>query len=116
MKSKELANYVANLSLEKKAENVRILDLAHITTISDYFVICTGDSEAQIKAISDYILESLKSKGIKVWYKEGYQSLNWVLLDLIDVVVHVFKPEIREHYALEKLWGDAKTTEVKDES
>jgi ribosome-associated protein len=116
LNSKELAQYVADLTLEKKADNVKILNLENLTSISDYFVICSGDSEVQVKAISDHILDSLKDRKIKVWHKEGYQAFNWVLLDLIDVVVHIFKPDVREHYALEKFWGDAKTIEVKDES
>ena len=116
MESEKLALYIANLTLEKKAENVIILDLHDVTTITDYFVICTGDSDLQIKAISDIILEKLKEKKLKVWHTEGYQALNWVLLDLIDVVVHIFKPEVREYYALERLWGDAKFIEVKDEN
>jgi len=114
--AEQLARYIANLTLEKKAEDVKILDLHDITTITDYFVICSGDSEIQVKAISDFILESLKQQKIKVWHSEGYQALSWVLLDLVDVVVHIFKPEIREYYALEKLWGDAKFIEIKDEN
>jgi len=114
--AEQLARYIANLTLVKKAEDVKILDLRDITTITDYFVICSGDSEIQVKAISDFILESLKQQQIKVWHSEGYQALSWVLLDLVDVVVHIFKPDIREYYALEKLWGDAKFIEIKDEN
>ena len=115
MESEELALYIANLTLEKKAENVTIMDLREVTSITDYFVICSGDSDVQVKAISDFILDKLKEEDIKIWHTEGYQGLNWVLLDLVDVVVHIFKPEIREYYNLEKLWGDAKFIEVKDE-
>ena len=115
MDSEKLAHYIANLTLEKKAELVTIMDLREVTTITDYFVICSGDSDIQIKAISDFILDKLKREDIKVWHTEGYQGLNWVLLDLVDVVVHIFKPEVREYYALEKLWGDAKYIEVKNE-
>ena len=115
MENEQLAHHIAKLTLEKKAENVIVMDLRDITTITDYFVICSGESDMQIKAISDYILDKLKEEHIKVWHKEGLQSLNWVLLDLVDVVVHIFKPETREFYALERLWGDAKLTEVKDE-
>ena len=115
MESEQLARFIANLTLEKKAEQVIIMDLQEVTTFTDYFVICSGDSDMQIKAISDFLLDKLKQEKIKVWHTEGYQSLNWVLLDLVDVVVHVFKSEIREYYALERLWGDAKIIEVKDE-
>lgn len=115
MKSKELAHLIAEYSLEQKAENVKIFDLKGLTTIADYFVICSGDSDVQVKAISDNIIEKLAQQKIKVWHKEGYQSLNWVLLDLVDVVVHIFRPETRLFYKLEKLWGDAKITKVEDQ-
>ncbi len=115
MNSQELARLIAELSLEKKAENVKILNLSDITTITDYFVICSADSEMQVKAICDHIVEKMEQRHVKVWHTEGYQSSNWVLLDLVDVVVHIFKPEIRQYYALEKLWGDAEIIEVTDE-
>jgi len=112
--SKELAHLVAQLSLEKKAEDVLILDLRGVTTITDYFVICSGDTDIQVKAISDNIIDELSEQKIKVWHREGYESLNWVLLDLVDVVVHVFRPETRDFYNLEKLWGDAEITKIED--
>ncbi len=115
MDSKKLAEIIAQLSLEKKAEDVLILDLTEVTTITDYFIICTGQTDVQVKAISDNIIEKLANQNIKVWHKEGYESLNWVLLDLVDVVVHIFLPEIREFYALEKLWGDAEITRIEDQ-
>ncbi len=115
MDSKKLAEIIAQLSLEKKAEDVLILDLREITTITDYFIICTGQTDVQVKAISDNIIDKLADQNIKVWHKEGYESLNWVLLDLVDVVVHIFLPEIREFYALEKLWGDAEITRIEDQ-
>ena len=114
MNSRKLAELIAQLSLEKKAEDVLILDLKGLTTITDYFVICSGETDIQVKAISDNIMEKLKQQKINVWHTEGYESLNWVLLDLVDVVVHIFKPEIRAFYALEKLWGDAEITKVED--
>ena len=114
MESKELAELIANLSLEKKAEDVVLLNLKDVTTISDYFVICSADSDVQVKAITDNITEKLKEQKIKIWHTEGYQSLKWVLLDLVDVVVHIFQPETREYYGLEKLWGDAEITKVED--
>ena len=114
MESKELVKIIADYSLEKKAEDVIILDLKNITTVTDYFVICTADSTAQVKAVTDYIIEKLKEQKIKVWHTEGYESLTWVLLDLVDVVVHIFQPETRQFYKLEKLWGDAEITKVED--
>lgn len=114
MESTQLANKITDLIFNKKGYDVKILDLRKLTTITDYFVICTGDSDTQVKAISDEVSKELRDDGIRSWHTEGYQSLNWVLLDYVDVVVHVFKKEIREFYNLEKLWGDAPSIEVVD--
>lgn len=114
MDSEKLTQLIVQFSLQKKAEDVVIMDLKDLTTITDYFIICSGDSDSQVKAICDHIIDQLKKEHINVWHVEGYQALNWVLLDLVDVVVHIFQPEVREYYALEKLWGDAKITKVKD--
>lgn len=114
MNSEQLSRFIAELTLEKKAEAVMIMDLRELTSITDYFVICSGDSDIQVKAICDYITEKLEQENLKIWHIEGYQSSNWVLMDLVDVVIHIFKPEVREFYGLEKLWGDAKITKVED--
>lgn len=114
MESSLLANRISQLIFNKKGYDVKILDLKELTSITDYFVICTGDSDTQIKAIADEIDKKLRDENIKVWHIEGYESLNWVLLDYVDVVVHIFKKETREFYNLEKLWGDAPTIEVVD--
>ena len=106
MDSKELSHFIANLSLEKKAVDVIIMDLRTLTSITDYFIICSGDSDVQVKAISEHIVEELAKQRIKIWHVEGQQSLNWILMDLVDVVIHIFKPEVREFYQLERLWRD----------
>ena len=112
LQSEALAKFVANLTLEKKALNVKILDLRELTTITDFFVICSSDSDVQSRAISDYLFDRLKQEKIRVYSSEGFSAMDWVILDLIDVVVHIFRPEVREYYALEKLWGDAKFIDV----
>ena len=114
-RSKILAKKIADLSLLKKAEDIIILDLRKLTTITDFFVICSGNSDKQVKAIVDVIIEELEKFGVKPWHKEGYQYLNWVLLDYIDVVVHVFQKETRGFYSLERLWGDAEIIFINDE-
>ena len=114
MESSLLANRISQLIFNKKGYDVKILNLKELTSITDYFVICTGDSDTQIKAIADEIDKKLRDENIKVWHIEGYESLNWVLLDYVDVVVHIFKKETREFYNLEKLWGDAPIIEVID--
>lgn len=116
MNASKLADFVAMLSLEKKAENIKIFDLRKLASFTDYFVICTGTSNVQVKAIHDYLNDKLREKKINICHTEGRKTYNWVLLDLFDVVVHIFSPELREFYSLEKLWGDAKIIEVNDES
>jgi len=113
--AKNLAKKIARLSLEKKAENVLVMYLRPLTSMTDYFVICTGATNTHVKAISDHIIQSLKKEKIRPLHVEGYTNQEWVLVDYIDVVVHVFQPEKREFYSLERLWGDAEVEEVKDE-
>ena len=107
MTPKRLANAATKFAKEINGIDIKILDLRKCSDVADYFVICTGSVDVHIKAIADNIVDKLRDKGVKVWHKEGYQALNWVLLDYITVVVHVFQPGVRERYALEKLWGDA---------
>lgn len=114
MDSKLFAEKIADLIFNKKGYDVRIIDLRSLTTFSDFFVICSADSDTQVKAIADEIDRSLRDEGIKCWHKEGYMALSWVLLDYVDVVVHVFKKDAREFYNIEKLWGDAPSFEIVD--
>ncbi|MEC8839191.1 MAG: ribosome silencing factor [Candidatus Neomarinimicrobiota bacterium] len=102
---------MANLALAKKAEDVISLKVAELTSISDYFVICSASTDVQVKAIADGIRKGTETKA---WRIEGYEQLNWVLLDYIDVIVHVFRTSEREYYQIERLWADAKTIEYND--
>jgi len=95
------------LALERKAHDVTVLDLRGISTATDYFVVASGNSDVQVKAIADHIVEELKKQGTRVEHVEGQQGGRWVLLDYIDFVVHVFHPQARAFYQLENLWGDA---------
>lgn len=115
MDSKELALAITGCIFSKKGSDVKVMDLRNLTPIADYFVICSADSDTQVKAIADEIDKELGDRGIKCYHKEGYNSLNWVLMDYFDVVVHVFKNEARHYYNLEKLWGDAPTETLQDE-
>ena len=115
MNSTELAEKIANLAWEKKGKEITILDLKGLTDISDYFVIVTGESELHLKAITEFIEQELKKQGIRPWHREGQQNLNWILLDYIEVVVHIFKPHIRNFYSLEKLWGDARILRLEED-
>lgn len=115
MTPRRLAEMAGRLALAKKAFDVKILDLRKLSTFTDFFVICSVQVDIHAKAVADSILENLGKKGIKVWHNEGYQTSRWILLDYVDVVVHIFLRETREFYALEKLWGDAKIDELSDE-
>lgn len=113
--SKRFVNRVAKLALEKKAENVISLDLRRLTSTCDFFVICEGGSDVHVKAIASAIREGMEVVDEKVWHVEGYEAGRWVLLDYVNVVVHVFDPETRDYYQLERLWGDAKIEAYEDE-
>jgi ribosome-associated protein len=111
---KALAKKVAALALSKKAHNVVILDLRKLTSMTDFFVICSADSDTHVRAIADEIRDGSERAGEKVWHNEGYSESTWVLLDFVNIVVHVFHKETRSFYNLEKLWGDAKFEHVED--
>ena len=114
MNSTDLANRISDIIFTKKGFNVLVIDLRNLVSFTDYFVICSADSDTQVKAIADEVDKVLSDDGIKCWHKEGLKALSWVLLDYVDVVVHVFKKDSREYYNLEKLWGDAPSEKMKD--
>lgn len=105
--TKATARKVAGFAFDKKAVDLMVMDLRKVTDVTSFFVLCTGESGPQVKAIADNVLEQAKKSGIDVYNVEGYESLRWVLIDMIDIVVHVFQPEVRSYYQLERLWGDA---------
>ncbi len=96
-----------DLARELKALDVVVLDLRGISTATDYFVIATGRSDVQVKAIADHVVDELKKEDVRPVHVEGARGARWVLLDYVDFVVHVFHPEARLFYQLENLWGDA---------
>ena len=112
--SRDLAARSADLMLDKKARKVIIMDLRGLTSITDFFILGTGESDAQVKAIVDHLNEKLRSENTKPSHIEGYDKLSWVLIDYVDVVAHVFLPESRDYYRLERLWADAKVSEVSE--
>ena len=114
MTAEERAARAAEFALTKKAENVLSMDLRGLTSTCDFFVIATGTSDVQVKAIADAIDDGTRELKAKVWRKEGYDNLQWVLLDYVDVVVHVFQPKTREYYDIERLWGDAPLERIED--
>lgn len=114
MTPKTLAKSIANLTFTKKSHDVLIMDLKKLTDVADYFVLCSADSDTQVKAIADGVLEGTAKKGITAWRTEGLTQRQWVILDYVDVVLHIFQKDVRKYYNLEKLWGDAKVEVVKD--
>ena len=102
--SKSLLEEIVQLAFEKKAQNLISLDLRGISYLSDYFVICHGKSEPQVKAIVDNIR---KGTSFKPRHLEGYENKKWVLLDYFDIIVHVFDEEERDYYSIENVWADA---------
>jgi len=113
--SKSLANMIANAALEKKGEDIKIFDLTGLTDITDQFVIVTGSGNLHVKAIVDHIQDGT-DKIAKPWHIEGYEGLKWVLLDYVNVVLHVFDRNTREYYDIERLWADAEISSVSDEN
>lgn len=113
--SPALAQRVAQLALEFKANDVVILDLAGVTDMTDFFVIASGTSDTHVRSIAERLMEELKKEGSPAHHVEGLERGRWVLLDFVDLVVHVFHPTLREFYQLERLWGDAAVVAIDQE-
>lgn len=112
---KELARTAVEAILEKKGHDVLVMDMKSVSGIADVFVLCTGDSDLQIKAIADAVQDRIREHHAeKPWHVEGYDFKQWVLLDYVDLVVHVFLDDRRAFYGLERLWGDAPREAVVD--
>jgi ribosome-associated protein len=116
LESHELAKRIARLAWEKKGTDLVIMDLRQLTSITDYFVLCSVDSENQARAIMDHLAEQLRSESVRPWHVEGTSGSKWLLLDFVEVVVHLFRPDARTFYGLERLWGDAEIQEITDQT
>ena len=115
MEAKELVYFIADLILQKKGTDIKIINLEGKTSVTDYFIVCSASSTMQVKAIADNILQETKKAGESAWRDEGYGGLTWILIDYVDIVVHVFMEETRKFYNLEGLWGDAEITDVPED-
>ncbi|RZK49045.1 MAG: ribosome silencing factor [Pedobacter sp.] len=122
MAKKKIANLSSQLSeiaiqgiQEKKGNDIVRLDLRNVNAaVSDYFIICNADSSTQVKAIADSVEDEIfKTTKSHPWRKEGFENADWIILDYLDVVVHIFKTEKRSFYGIEELWGDAEFTAIK---
>jgi ribosome-associated protein len=103
----DLAHRIVEIASDKKGSDIVMLRTAELTTMADFFVICSGRSDRQVQALSGAIVDELRDDGIRPLGTEGVNSARWVLLDYGSVIVHVFAPEEREYYGLERLWGKA---------
>ena len=107
-----LLKQILGLAIDKKAGRIVVFDVRGLSSLTDFFMVCHGTSEAQVKAIVDNIRKGTENKPRHL---EGYENQNWILLDYFDIVVHVFKKDERDYYELERLWTDAPIKEINDE-
>lgn len=110
--SDQLTSLIGKLALSKKAEKVISIDVRELTSITDFFLICSANTEIQVKAIADAIRRGTPHKP---WRFEGYENQRWILLDYVDVIAHIFKTNERNYYNLDKLWADAPLYEIVDD-
>lgn len=110
--AKEMVKIIFKALDEKKAENIKILDIKHISVMADYFIICNGSNKHQILALQDSVIEHLTKAGFTAKNIEGKNGESWILMDYRDVIVHIFDNENREFYNLERLWQDGKEIDI----
>ena len=110
--SLDVVHSAALAAHSKKARDPVALDLRDLKGVADYFFICSASSEVQVKAVAEAIEDKLRSLGARPWHVEGREGRRWVLLDYVDVVVHVFHEKTREYYMLDRLWGDARSVDL----
>ncbi|MCH5254244.1 MAG: ribosome silencing factor [Lachnospiraceae bacterium] len=106
MTSKEMTKLAINALEDKKAEDIKVIDISHISTIADYFIIANGTNKSQIQTMTDNVAEVLGKAGHPEKHIEGYQNANWILMDFQDIIVHIFDKENRLFYDLERIWRD----------
>lgn len=114
MSSYDEAILAAKALSSKKGLDIQIIKIADVSVLADYMVIATGTSSTHVKAIADEVEYQLDEAGISVSHIEGYRSNSWILLDYVDVIVHIFSDEAREFYDLERLWQDGKEIDISD--
>lgn len=114
MDSKEMVKIAINALEEKKAENIRVIDISKVSVLADYFIIAEGKNRNQIQALTDSIEKDLGKAGAVPKQIEGYESANWILMDYADIIVHIFDNENRLFYDLERIWRDGVCVDAKD--
>lgn len=112
MTTYEQALETAKILSSKKGKDIKVIEISDVSVLADYMVIATGTNSTQVKALADTVEEKLDEIGISVSHIEGHRSNSWVLLDYVDIIVHVFSNEAREYYDLERLWQDGKEIDI----
>lgn len=111
----ELIDVIKDALLEKKAKEIVLLDVRELTTLTDYFIVCHGTSDTQIRALANSVMEKTKKTvGEAVWKQEGMDARRWIILDYVNIVVHIFSEEKRSFYGIERMWSDAAVTKIED--
>jgi len=113
-KAKTFALFAARLAAERHCSDIVVLDLRDTSPATDYFMIATGTSDRQMRSVADEICDEAKKQGQQRFGRAGYEQARWILLDFVDVVIHIFDAEYRDYYDLELLWGDAKRLTIDD--
>ena len=115
MKPPALIKKITSLIQDKKGYDIKIIDLKGISSLTDFFIICSSDSDPQTRAITNHIKKELSKIKIKPFQVEGLDYMEWILMDYFDIVVHIFKKERRDFYDIERLWADAKIQTIKND-
>lgn len=114
MNSNEMAKIAIAALDDKKAKDIKVIDISNVSVMADYFIIASGTNRNQVRAMADCVEEKLHEQGIHPRQVEGYQAANWILMDFNDIIVHVFNEEDRLFYNLEKIWMDGKVIAIED--
>lgn len=112
--SYKTAEHMARLALERKAENVLILDMTRISGLCDHFVICSAASKTRARTIAEFVESEMKKENVRLVHRDGFKESDWIVLDFSDIVMHVFLADLRKYYDLESLWGDAPRRVISD--
>ncbi|MBA93678.1 MAG: ribosome silencing factor [Candidatus Marinimicrobia bacterium] len=112
IENKKIVNQFVELMQDKKVQDIVILDVKELTSLTDYFILCTSESTPQTKAVMDHIYKNMRANGLRPNNLEDTKTLEWVAMDYFNVVIHIFNKETRDYYQFERLWGDAKIEKI----
>ena len=112
IENKKLVNQFVELMQDKKVQDIVILDVKELTSLTDYFILCTSESTPQTKAVMDHIYKNMRAHGLRPNNLEDTKTLEWVAMDYFNIVIHIFNQETRDYYQFERLWGDAKIEKI----